>query len=104
MTALRLACIDSNGQFSPTDEDMARLIAFLLDDAAVIAAVNEEAADDDRRSAGGDRPAVNEAPWSDDWSMPGYDYLGTRCIISGGDVLEIGGTKEDTDTDTELPF
>jgi hypothetical protein len=39
----------------------------------------------------------------DAWSLPGYDYLGTRMIVSGGECLEID-TKGGNSTDTEMPF
>jgi hypothetical protein len=50
-----------------------------------------------------DRQAVDEAPYEDGFSLPGYEYLGTRMIVSGGEVCEID-TKGGSSTDTELPF
>lgn len=93
MTALYLPCI-VNGVFSPTPEQVQKLLDFLCDDAAVSAALNETQADD--------KPAVNEAPFVDDFSLPGYDYLGTRCMVSGGDVQEIDSKQEGDET--EIPY
>jgi hypothetical protein len=65
MTALTLHCLDCDGKFVPTPDDLARLVAFLTDD-AVIDALNERQADD--------RQAVDEAPYEDGFSWPGYEY------------------------------
>ena len=94
MTALTLNCIDQHGAVVLTTDDVALLIAFLCDDKAVISALNEEQADD--------RGPVDEAPWIQTALAYGDMDLGTRCIISGGEVMEID-TKEANSTDT-LPF
>jgi hypothetical protein len=70
------------------------------DNERVIDSLNETGADD--------RRAVDEAPFVDGFSWPGYDYrdgseAGTRAIISGGEVYEID-TKEDSNNDTPIPF
>lgn len=57
---LTLPCL-VDGQVCMSDDDIARLIAFLEDDDAVIAAINEEAADD--------------RPYVDGWCIEGYDYF-----------------------------
>jgi hypothetical protein len=68
-------------------------------DQAVIAALNEEQADD--------REPVDEAPWMLGALAYGDMDLGTRCIISGGEVCEIDSHLEsqyDERTEEDLPF
>ena len=54
-----------------------------------------------------DRQAVDEAPWMQGALAYGDMDLGTRCIISGGEVCEIDSHLEsqyDERTEEDLPF
>jgi hypothetical protein len=69
------------------------------------ASENERVIDSLNETGADDRPAVDEAPFVDGFSWPGYDYrdgseAGTRAIISGGEVMELGPQENDRD----IPF
>jgi hypothetical protein len=64
---------------------------------------NERVTDALMETAADDRQAVDEAPWMQGALAYGDADLGTWMIVSGGERLEID-TKEDSNTNTPIPF